>query len=403
MYCIYESVPSLSEVLAAAKAGRVNITRSNGYIVAKYADTCSFSKDWDYVTMGCRGTIFDETTGELIVLPFRKFFNKNETGDSMSALPSSGITNAEVLEKLDGSCAILFLNRNGDLQVSTPGSLESEQAIWATEWLRSHESYEIVRSLFVNKTVKCLIGEIIFPGSQVVVKYDYSKDSGIHLTAAQLFRNGGEIRYATYSELCNLSEQIGLSHCRIFSFDDFHALSDYLKEADNFEGFVLHWPDSGFRIKLKADEYVRLHRIISRIHPNRIDEAILSNEAKKSTSFSRVLEIVEEVISQFPEEHREIYETAFDELFTAAQNADTRIASVVSELRALHGGFVGPAFKKACAIDLKNNTFDIHPDLHGCVFAILDGSPPPAASTLMRMWKRIREKTNWKEVPCNEE
>jgi hypothetical protein len=49
-------------------------------------------------------------------------------------------------------------------------------------------------------------------------------------------------------------------------------------ELTNTEGFVLKWP-SGFRLKYKLADYVRLHRIITRIQAKDIWECLSENQS----------------------------------------------------------------------------------------------------------------------------
>ena len=53
-----------------------------------------------------------------------------------------------------------------------------------------------------------------------------------------------------------------------------------LKElaAPNSEGFVIRF-DSGFRVKVKFDEYVRLHRIMTGVNARRVWEVLSRNES----------------------------------------------------------------------------------------------------------------------------
>lgn len=404
MYSIYhENLPSLDDIRRAHERGRVIISRADDYLICKYSQQTVISGDWDDLTMNARGTIYDERTGELVFLPFPKFFNHGENSLSASSLPTTGIAGAEILEKLDGSMGAVWMDRDGEIRVSTPGSIVSDQALWATAWLRNHHSYDALRDAFQSGRIRGKVSEILYPGSQVVVDYDYASVQGIHLTAAQVVREDGLIQYASHDELEALSQEFDLGRCNIYDFESFDALRSHLKEVDNFEGFILHWPDSGFRLKLKADEYIRLHRIISRIHPNRIEEAILSNEARAATDPMGVLKVVEECVNAFPEEHRGPYEDALNRLSVAAQEMQTTVLEGVARLREQYSGFVGPAFKKACAIDIKNGSAGIEMRHSAMAFALLDGKTPDYSKLTYGIWKKVREEIDWKGGDSPEE
>ena len=392
MYSIYDNLPSLDDIRRAHEQGRVIISRHDDYLVAKYSQQTVISGDWDNLTMSARGIIYDELTGEVVFLPFKKFFNHGENSLPASSLPTTGIVQAEILEKLDGSMGAVWMDREGEVRVSTPGSLVSDQAIWGTQWLQAHGNYSKVRDSYQSGRVRGAVSEILFPGSQVVVQYDYGQVAGIHLTAAQLRRDSGKIQYASHEELASLSEEFDFGHCDIYDFESFETLRDHLREVDDFEGFVLHWPESGFRLKFKADEYIRLHRIISRIHPNRISEAIESNEAQAATSFDGVMSVVKDCIDAFPEEHRPPYETAYEILFEELRHIESTIPAQVELISDAHSAFVGNARQKMCAQDIKR---DIDKKYHAYAFALLAGKTPRLSKVAMRIWKRIRKEIDW--------
>lgn len=390
-YCIYEKVPSMHEVLEAEKSGRVNVSRSGDYLIAKYTKQTTFACDWDDTTMHCRGIVYYEPTGECIALPFAKFFNHLENPLKATHLPSDGISRAEILEKKDGSMGMIFMDHENQLRVSTPGSLESDQAMWAQSWLREHESYNEIRRMFLNCDVRAIIGEIIYKGSQVVVNYDYETEAGIHIIAAQLNKNG-KWQYANHDELTSLAKSINFECCDIYNFSDFKDLKKHLSEVSDFEGFVLHWPDSGFRLKMKADEYIRLHRIVTNIHPNRIEEAILCHESEKSDSFYKVFDVIEKVITDFPEEHRQPYEDALAMIRKDTIEMYEDVSAKTNQIMERHSQFVGPARIKACAIDIKN---EIPSKFQSLAFSIMRNSKINYNKLVLLIWKSIKTKTEW--------
>ena len=66
-------------------------------------------KHWNEYTLKARGIIFDSETGECIALPFKKFFNVNETQNTLIGnLPQEPF---EVFDKLDGSLGISYWHK----------------------------------------------------------------------------------------------------------------------------------------------------------------------------------------------------------------------------------------------------------------------------------------------------
>jgi RNA ligase len=70
-----------------------------------YTEKVQYENLWDEVTLKCRGLITDNSTGKVIVEPFKKFFNYEElVADRIpdARIPSKG-DYVYVQEKMDGS------------------------------------------------------------------------------------------------------------------------------------------------------------------------------------------------------------------------------------------------------------------------------------------------------------
>lgn len=389
-YNIYDKLPTYQEMLLAEQAGRVNISINGNYAVVKYSQTTTHSLDWDDLTIHARGIVYDINTEEIIFLPFKKFFNHLENGLPICGcgLPSTGIEQAEIYEKLDGSCGAIWYDSYDDaLRVSTPGSTHSDQALWATNWLRSNKIlHDRILKDIKDKRIKGLVTEIIYPGSTVVVKYD-DHEQGLHLLAAQIYEDEDEhIVYAPYLELKQLADSYGMPHANIYSFNSVDAIKRLLNEASNLEGFVLCWPYENKRIKMKATEYILMHRIISNIHPKRIDETIFN--CNKNASFQDVYQSIHNTLAEFPEEHKQPYQEAVLVLGETYNSYMLEAKIVVEQAQQLHTSLTGPAFFKACSQDIKQ--------LDGVkqmiAFSLLRNTPHGKA-VADRIWKKeIRPK-----------
>lgn len=105
------------------------------FAILNYTDACQFDRAWDLVTRNCRGLIYRFTDDEILARPFEKFFNDGEPGGAEVAEDALG----EVTDKLDGSLGIIYPTPDGPA-VATRGSFASEQALHATQVLRSRYS-----------------------------------------------------------------------------------------------------------------------------------------------------------------------------------------------------------------------------------------------------------------------
>ena len=205
-----------------------------------YTKRCVYEKAWNQFSLMARGLILDST--KIVATPFPKFFNFSEGSNSFPDLPF------EVFEKLDGSLIIIHFH-NGEWMTSTKGDLFSSQAIWAKKKLQDYDL-----SLFVPGTT--YLAEAIYPENKIVVNYKNSelvmlsayKEDGTEMNYDELISSGFSVakRYACSSLFDLVEKTRGLS-------------ADY-------EGFVIRFSD-GTRLKIKGEEYMRIHSLISRCTP----------------------------------------------------------------------------------------------------------------------------------------
>lgn len=231
-------------------------TDDDGLSLFCYAESCTYEKAWDEYTLLARGLILDEKERKVVATPFPKFFNVYEREDSIPDLPF------ETFEKLDGSLIIVFYH-NGRWKTSTKGSFRSDQAKWALEKIKniSHGLREGCTYLF----------EAIYPQNRIVVHYPYE---GIVLLS--VFRENGTEKSYVDMELTARTLGVRLAKRHLYK-----SVSDLLATAKSLpateEGFVLRF-ENGYRLKVKGDEYCRIHRIISRVTPLAMWEAMLAKD-----------------------------------------------------------------------------------------------------------------------------
>ena len=89
-------------------------------------------------------------------------------------------------------------------------------------------------------------------------------------------------------------------------FTNVHSLKE--KQEDNKEGYVVKWPN-GFRIKVKFDEYVRLHKLISGGNERRIWDILQSGD-----NLDELLNCVPDEFYQFVKKTKEDLEHQFNTL-----------------------------------------------------------------------------------------
>jgi len=267
--------------------------------IYNYSRECQYNGMWDDITLNCRGLVLD-TEGNVVAKPFPKFFNYEE--HKPEDIPNEYF---EIYEKVDGSLGIFFyyeeelsderryniwFNNNyetgmerffdpnnlpnfddpyyeptpkikGEWHMATRGSFTSEQAI---------KGMEIAKKYNYDKI--CVPGytylfEIIYPENRIVV--DYGKEERLVLLGV-MNRRGEEF---PYEEMVDEGWDIVMKY-KTWG-EDWETLKKEISK-DN-EGYVIRF-SGGMRMKIKGEEYVRLHRILTNFSTKDIWELLRNNE-----------------------------------------------------------------------------------------------------------------------------
>lgn len=229
-----------------------------------YTPAAQYERIWTPETLQARGLILSRD-GEVVARPLPKFFNMSEPD------APAPVGNPRVTEKLDGSLAIAYRDAEGKIAVATRGSFQSEQALAAgrhlvaayPEW----EPEEGVTYLF----------EWIAPEHRIVVDYGAKRD--LVLLA--------RLEMATGADLDGEGTWPGEV---VRSYDGITELDDVLamwNRGGEGEGYVLRFDPTGdgegpkkpsVRLKLKFDEYVALHKIITGTNARALWEQVVARE-----------------------------------------------------------------------------------------------------------------------------
>lgn len=216
--------------------------------IYNYSRTAQYDKVWDEVTLRARGLILDNK-GTLIAQPFPKFFNYEElTPERKLSPPFNTNEKPLVFEKMDGSLGIIYYYDGWN--VATRGSFMSEQAIKGREMLDEYSLNKFNPNL-------TYLSEIIYPDNRIVVKYDDSR-----LTFLSIMSGSTELKW---SEFVDEMERLNIPLCHIVRKYNLGFDYDVLKNSpeENHEGYVVKFEPSSYRVKIKFDEYVRLHRLMT--------------------------------------------------------------------------------------------------------------------------------------------
>ena len=209
--------------------------------IYKYTPDLQFSNEWDELTVRCRGLVVDND-GFQYSNPIPKFHNVEElTEDKIPwSLPY------EVTDKVDGSCIEVFWY-NEHLIVCTLGSFESDQAKIAKEMLNVNRD----RFNAIFERQKTYIFELIAPENRIVL--DYGAERSLVLLAIR--DNDTDEDFLPDEGPFPVVERIDKSIEELL-------LEKKRSDFINKEGFVIKF-SNGFRMKVKYDEYFRLHKVIT--------------------------------------------------------------------------------------------------------------------------------------------
>ena len=264
----------------------INITYHptvEGLRIICYTRECNSDKIWNDTTEKCRGLIVDKND-DIIARPFKKFYNYEEYDDPSFIDNLACDFKPEIYEKLDGSLGILYWVDDVPY-IATKGSFTSDQALHATELL--HTKYRnIWDKLLRNKTY---LFEIIYPGDLHVVTYKDVDD--IFLLAVISTNNNFEYPIEIYKDIFPLTKKYYLSNwkeCR------------NVIDGNNREGFVVKM--GGFRVKMKYEEYWRLHYLKAGLSEKMIRQCLISGDTTP----------IDEALSMFDEEHIIYYRSIMD-------------------------------------------------------------------------------------------
>lgn len=199
----------------------------------------------------CRGIIFN-LAGDVISPGFEKFWNLNERAETL--LENVPLDQPHVImEKLDGSlCRPMPVADGGYLMSTKMGP--TDVAANAHRWVRAHDNYDrFMRDTIVQGFMPLL--EWCSRQNRIVI--DYPEDRLV-LLAMRDVRTG---EYLSLNMMLELAGEYGVEVVRRYpgTPESMQHLIDETRGIQDQEGWVV-WFDNGYRIKIKGEQYVAIHR-----------------------------------------------------------------------------------------------------------------------------------------------
>ena len=285
--------------LLAAKPYCIKIVEEGNLVLFKYSQIDS--DFFNPIVQECRGIILEKDTWRVVAYPFKKFFNFGE-----SYADEIDWESAVVETKEDGSLIKVYYY-DGEWRVGTNGTIFAENAEL------NAGPYKNFRQLFDAAAEKCgfdfsrlnryytYVLELCSPFNIIICPQ--SEMRLIHI---------GTRNNRTFQEV---EADIGIPHPQRYALS---SLEDCVAMAKTFdftrEGFVVK--DKNYnRIKVKSEDYVRVHRLANNgsMTEERAIELIRANE-------------LDEFFTYFPQ-YREYIERVKVEISTLSRIANDVIAA----------------------------------------------------------------------------
>lgn len=315
--------------------------------ILNYTERCQYEKgNWNPVTLACRGLIYNVETGDVIARPFRKFFNFGQDGSPDMALSAA----VRVTDKMDGSLGILYpvgipFDGHHQYAIATRGSFESLQATHATLTLwRKYPGYRPPPGVTV-------LFEIVYPGNRIVL--DYGEQDDLVCLGGVEIETGRSIDVPDWPG----------PHVEVFPYK---TLDDALcaDPRKNAEGLVIHFLRTDERVKLKQEDYVALHRIVTGLNERTVWEHLSQRKQLK------------DLLENLPDEFQQWVMEVAGDLFILFNHV---VIQVEAAYKNLLGSLPEGWTRKDFALKAKKSP------LAGYLFAKLDGK-----EINQMVWKEIR-------------
>lgn len=241
----------------------------------------------------CRGLVFCNKTGKIIRRAFHKFFNVSQKEETQPDLIDLNVPHV-VLEKLDGSMISPFRDYNGKIWWGTkmvaPDFHETVE-----KFVSTRPEYTVLFN-HLDRAGYSPIFEYVAPTNRIVVEY---KEENLILTGVRC-KNYGV--YIEHSIMVEDAKHFGVPVVKTHdSRGDIFHLMQHTAKLEGEEGYVVCFAND-YKVKIKADQYVQIHKAREKILFDRHIVAMILDQT------------IDDVKSLLPSEDRlkvETFERAF--------------------------------------------------------------------------------------------
>lgn len=296
------------------EAGLVKQKRyDNGLSVFKYSRKVFYDRLWDTdpLLLEARGIVLNDA-GEKVIWPFTKVFNHMENGTDCELDRT-----VCVVRKVNGFMAAARIYE-GELIVSTTGSLDSDFAVLARKWIEELNVGEM-------RTNLTYLFEICDPSDPHIIE----EVPGAYLIGARLMQNGYPMAHEY--QLDDLAQEIGAvrPEWEYMTFREAHEKAEKCKH----EGFMIRdgVDDVGHTImKIKSPHYLA-KKFLMRMGAKKVDAMFEDKEEFLKSIDEEFYSVVHYITrwhdaegwkAKTDQERREVIEMYFHEIVYDAKKGE---------------------------------------------------------------------------------
>lgn len=210
----------------------------------------------------CRSLVIDVKNENIVLSPFKKFRNLNEGEENSLENIRKKLNNAksvEITNKLDGSMQSARFY-NGEIVMSGSQAIDPANS-WRLQdgYKKVFNDLNYIRMISENPEFTFIFEYITLEDAHVVSYKE--EEQGLYLIGMRNVFNGEQL---SYNQVRRYSKMYNVKMTKIFdkTFDEVMNETQIWK-SNEMEGFVINI--DGFMFKLKCDDYVKIHRILSNI------------------------------------------------------------------------------------------------------------------------------------------
>lgn len=271
------------------------------------------------------------------------------------------------------SMGVLYKDPDGSPALSTKGSFVSDPALYYTNMLRKNEKfYDATSQLLKNHPDTTFVFELTGKNNQIILEYD--KDD-ISMIGAIRKKDG---MYRSTDDYVNDWSGKGLSVAEKMDANNLQEAFN-LPDRENREGVVVRMisddPDKQMQIKIKQEDYLKLHRLSSSFSKKELRKTLLETsstfqdfidvaDSGDVKHFDKVAELLNDdnfkkagpMAQKFLDKYHDSFRNAIIPAAKVLKNTKDYVDSLDDSLFAMDVGEAKKNFAKMVNMDLKNDT-----------------------------------------------